>query len=344
MKASYIEEFGGPEKLVYGDQPEPEPGPADILLRVHASALNRMDIGLRAGRSRYTGGMPRILGCDVAGEVAHVGSEVAGFSLGDRVVVDNRLKCGHCFPCLMGQNNLCKNQTRIGVDVDGGFAQYCVIPAVNAHKIADWLSWEEAGAIPLAFHTAWHCLMVRAQIRPWDTILIQAAGSGVASAGIRIAHMVGARIITTAGSEEKLAKAKEIGASEVINYRTTPNFSQRVKELTDGEGVDVVFDVVGESVWEENLLSLRELGRLVITGVTSGAQGNTNLSMLQGKPLTLMGSGGRTRQSFADMLSVLNRGELEPVVSQVFPLEEAAEAHRTMEASNFFGKIVISVP
>jgi len=186
--------------------------------------------------------------------------------------------------------------------------------------------------------------MVRAQIRPWDTILIQAAGSGVASAGIRIAHMVGARIITTAGSEEKLAKAKEIGASEVINYRTTPNFSQRVKELTDGEGVDVVFDVVGESVWEENLLSLRELGRLVITGVTSGAQGNTNLSMLQGKPLTLMGSGGRTRQSFADMLSVLNRGELEPVVSQVFPLEEAAEAHRTMEASNFFGKIVISVP
>ena len=344
MKAAYIEEFGGPEKLIYGDRPEPEPGPSEILLRMHASALNRLDIGLRSGNSRYSGGLPRILGCDIAGEVAHLGTGVDGFSVGDRVIVDNRVKCGQCPPCRAGQDQLCRRQNRIGVDYDGGFAQYCVVPSINTHKIADWLTWEEAGAISLAYHTAWHCLMVRAQLRPWDTILIQAAGSGVGSAGIKIARLVGARVITTAGSEEKLVKARELGADEAINYHTTPSFSQRVKELTNGEGVDVVLDMVGATVWEENLLSLKEYGRLVITGVTAGNQSNINLALLQGRPLTLMGSGGRTRQSFADMVSVINRGELKPVVSQVFPLEEASQAHRTMEESNFFGKIVVRIP
>ena len=206
------------------------------------------------------------------------------------------------------------------------------------------MSFEEAAAIPLAFHTAWHCLMVRGQLQPRETILIQVGGSGVGSAGIQIARRIWARVITTAGADEKLAKAKELGADEGINYRTTPEFSQRVRELTDGQGADMILDVVGAAVWEQNLLSLRAGGRLVITGATSGAQTSMDLSVLTGRPLTLMGSGGRTRRSFGEMMSVINRGELHGVVGRVFPLQDVAGAHQVMESRDFYGKLVIQGP
>jgi NADPH:quinone reductase-like Zn-dependent oxidoreductase len=153
--------------------------------------------------------------------------------------------------------------------------------------------------------------------------------------------MMGARVITTAGVDWKIEKAKELGADEVINYRETSSISEKVKELTNGKGVDLVFDVVGADVWEESLLSLKPGGRLVITGVTSGARTEMNLSILQGRPLHLMGSGGRSRRTFGEMMKLVNQGALHGIVSRVFPLEEVAEAHRTMEARDFFGKLVI---
>jgi NADPH:quinone reductase-like Zn-dependent oxidoreductase len=203
------------------------------------------------------------------------------------------------------------------------------------------MSFTEAAAIPIVGHTAWHCLVTQGQVRPWDDVLIHAAGSGVGSMGIQIAKMMGARVITTAGSNWKLEKAKELGANEVINYRETPNISQRVKELTGGKGVDLVFDCVGADVWEESLLCLKPGGRLVITGVTSGARANMDLSILQGRPLHLMGSGGRSRRTFGDMMKMVNQGALHGIVGRVFSLEEVAEAHRVMEARDFFGKLVI---
>jgi NADPH:quinone reductase-like Zn-dependent oxidoreductase len=203
------------------------------------------------------------------------------------------------------------------------------------------MPFTEAAALPLAAHTAWHCLVTQGQIRPWDDVLIHAASSGVASMGIQIAKMIGARVITTAGVDWKIEKAKQLGADDVINYRETESISQKVKELTGGKGVDLVFDVVGADVWEESLLSLKPGGRLVITGVTSGARTEMNLSILQGRPLHLMGSGGRSRRTFGDVMKMVNQGELHGIVSQVFPLEEVAEAHRVMEAREFFGKLVI---
>ena len=264
--------------------------------------------------------------------------------LGDRVLVDNRIKCDACSQCLQGQDQVCERQQRIGVDIDGGHAELCVVPAVNVYKFRDSMSFEEAAAIPLAFHTAWHCLMVRGQLQPWETILIQAGGSGVGSAAIQIAKRIGAKVITTAGTDDKVARAKEMGADEGINYRTTPEFSRAVRDLNDGLPVDMVLDVVGAAVWRENLLSLRPFGRLVITGTTSGAQTDMDLSILQGRPLTLMGSGGRTRRSFGEMMSVINRGELHGVVGRVFPLQDVAEAHRVMEERDFSGKLVIQGP
>ena len=344
MKAVFIEEHGDVDKLIVGERPDPRPGPGEVVIRVRASALNHLDLGVRSGRGRGPGSLPRILGCDMAGEVAELGEGVTGLALSDKVLVDNRVKCVDCTPCLQGQDQYCERQLRIGVDLDGGHAELCSVPAVNVHRFADSMTFEEAAAVPLAFHTAWHCLMVRAELQPWETILVQAGGSGVGSAAIQIAKRIGARVITTAGSDEKLAVARDQGADEGINYRATPEFSRAVLELTGGAGVDVVLDVVGAAVWRENLLSLRPGGRLVITGVTSGSQTDMDLALLQGRPLTLMGSGGRSRRSFAEMMSVINRGELRGVVGRVFELQDVAEAHRVMESRDFYGKLVVRSP
>ena len=255
--------------------------------------------------------------------------------------MNNRVTCGVCESCQMGWDQNCAGTKRIGVDLDGGHAEYVTAPAVNAHKFPDSMPMTEAAALPIALHTAWHCLITQVQIRPWDDVLVQAAGSGVGSMGIQIAKMIGARVITTAGSGWKLEKAKELEADEGINYRETPDFAQRVKELTDGKGVDLVFDCVGAAVWEQNLMCLKACGRLVITGVTSGARADMDLSLLQSKPLHLMGSGGRSNRTFADMMKVVHHGALQGIVGKVFPLDGVGEAHQAMADRDFFGKLVI---
>lgn len=341
MRAVYISEHGGVDKLIYGARPDPVPSQGEVVLRVQASALNHLDLGLRSGFGRTPGNLPRILGCDMAGEIAEIGQGVTGLELGDRVLVDNRVKCDSCEACLHGRDQYCVNQIRIGVDIDGGHAEYCKVPSINVYRFRHSMSFEEAAAIPLAFHTAWHCLIIRGKLQPWETILIQAGGSGVGSAAIQIAKYIGANVITTAGTDEKLTRARDLGADGTINYRKNEEFSDDVAELTDGQGVDMVLDMVGASVWDQNMLSLRAGGRLVLTGTTSGSQANMNLSVLQGKPLHIMGSGGRTRRSFGEMMSVINRSNLHGVVGQVFPLQEVAKAHKMMESRSFYGKLVI---
>ena len=343
MKAIYLERPGNMEGVVYGDRPDPEAGPGEVVLRVRASALNHADLNLIAGQTP-TEGLPRVFGLDMAGEVAQVSPTVDWLSEGDRVLVDNRVKCNACDACLSGIDEYCVNQIRLGASIDGGHAQYCKFPAGNAHRIPDWMNFDEAASLPVATHTSWHCLVVRAELQPWDDILIHAAGSGVGSAGLMIANHIGARSIVTAGSDWKLEKAKELGAAEGINYNTTPNFSQRVKELTGGKGVDIVFDSVGAEVWDESLASLKPGGRLVITGTHAGTSYGLNLRLLSGTPLTLLGSGGRSRRSFGEMMRVVNRGGIRGVVGATFPLENAADAYRTMEERNFFGKLVLQTP
>ena len=318
MKAIYIEQPGGLDSLIYGDRPEPEAGRDEVVLRVRASALNYGDLNVLAGRTS-TGGLPRIMGMDMAGEIAQVSPGVSGLAQGDRVLVDNRIKCGACEPCLLGTDEYCVNQIRLGVDLDGGHAQYCTVPAVNVQRIPPWMGFEEAASLPIAAHTAWHCLVVRGHLQPWEDVLVNAVGSGVGSAGLMIAKHIGARVIATAGSDWKLEKAKELGADGVINYNTTPQFSRQVDEFTGGRGVDMVFDAVGAAVWDESLLCLKPGGRLVITGTISGAQYQMNLALLQVRPLTLMGSGGRSRRSFAEMMRVVNNGGLRGVVGKTFP-------------------------
>ena len=311
------------------------------MLRVHASALNHLDLNLRAGKT-YNGPLPRTLGCDIAGEISSISPQAnTSLKVGDRVILNNRVTCGACNSCNLGLDQACSNGKRIDVDLDGGHADYVTSPAVNTHVIPDSMEFTEAAALPIAAHTVWHCLITQAQIKRWDTVLVHAAGSGVGSMAIQMAKMVSARVITTAGSQWKLDKAREWGADEVINYRDTPDFSQRVKELTHGQGVDLVFDSVGAEIWNENLLSMAPRGRLVITGVTSGTQVDMNLSLLHSRPWQLMGSGGRSNRTFADFMKVVHHGALRGIVAKVFPLEDVAGAHQTMEDRDFYGKLFI---
>ena len=346
MKAVYINQTGGADVLTYGDRPDPEISPGEILLRVRASALNHLDLNLRAGNCRR---FPHILGCDMAGEIVQISPDAGpdlNLQVGDRVLLDNRVKCGGhnlCPHCAAGNDQWCARQQRIGVDLDGGHAEYVVAPAINAYAIPDAMPFTEAAALPIAVHTAWHCLITQAKLRPWDDVLVQAAGSGVGSMGIQIARMMGCRVITTAGSDWKLEEAKKLGADEVINYREVDSISARVRELTDGQGVDVVFDCVGADVWHENMLCLKQEGRLVITGVTSGSRTPMDLSILHGRPLHLMGSGGRSRRTMADAMKMVNQGALRGIVGRTFPLDGTgvAEAHQVMADRDFFGKLVI---
>ena len=345
MKANYIEEQGGPEVLTYGDLPDPSPGPAEVVIRVRATALNHLDTFARAGRNGVIiDKFPHVLGCDLAGEVAQLGPETQGLKVGDRVMVDYSLPCARCGFCIAGQDQLCETGGSIGITVNGGYAQYVAVPVQNAYTIPEDMGFREAAAIPLVYKTAWHCLITRCGMQAGEDVLVMAAGSGVGSAAIRVAKMVGARVITTASTEEKLAKARALGADETINYVDNPTYSGTVMEMTGGKGVDLVFDSIGASVWDENFKSLRPGGRLVNCGVTGGHRASLRIGRMFTSQVTLMGASTGNRADFAKVANLVRRGEIRGIVSQTFSLEDAAEAHRTMEDRNVFGKLVLEVP
>ncbi|MBI4310495.1 MAG: zinc-binding dehydrogenase [Chloroflexi bacterium] len=345
MKAVFIREQGDVDRLTYGDVPDPVPSPGEALVRLHAAALNHLDVYARSGANRVrVGPYPHILGCDMAGEVAQLGQGVEGVKVGQRVVVDYVIKCGVCDYCVLGRDDLCRRMVNMGVHVAGSYAQYVKAPFQNIHPIPDFLPYEEAASMPLVFHTAWHCLVTRAGLQPGETVLINAAGSGVGSAGVQIARALHCRVLVTAGSDAKIARAKELGAEAGINYTTTPAFSKPVQDMTGGDGVDVVFDSVGAPVWEESFSSLKVGGRFVTCGVTAGHMANLHLGRLFSRGLTVTGSGGRSRREFNDFMRLVHRGALRGVVGRVFPLEEARAAHKLMEDRDFFGKIVLRIP
>ncbi|MBI3953558.1 MAG: zinc-binding dehydrogenase [Chloroflexi bacterium] len=344
MKAMYITKQGPPEVLTYGELPEPELKPDEVLVRVRACALNHLDVYTRAGvrgtKRELT--KPLVLGCDIAGEVARVGSLVRYLQPGVRVLVNPGTSCGQCPACLTGRDNFCRFYETIGSTRDGGYAEYASVPATNVHPLPDWLSFEEAAAIPLCYLTAWHMLVRRAAIRPGETVLVQAAGSGVGSAAIQIAKLFGSRIITTAGTDWKLEKAKELGADAGINYNRE-NVADRVKELTQGEGVDLVFDSVGETVWEGSVASLKPGGRFINCGVTGGYKASLHMGNMFTRQLTFMGSRMGTRRDLTEVMEAVAQKKLRGVVGRVFDLQKAAEAHTTMEGRDFFGKLVLRV-
>lgn len=343
MKAIVYSEHGGPEVLKYKDVPDPQISPYEVLIRVRACALNHLDLWLRRGMPGITIPLPHIPGSDISGEVARIGDKVTNVKVGDRVLLQPGISCGQCEKCFAGEDNLCRAYTLFGRMVDGGCAEFVKSPAVNCVPIPANLSFEEAAAFPLVSLTAWHMLITRAQLKPAETVLILAGGSGVGTAAIQIAKATGARVIATAGSDAKLAKARELGADDVINH-STQKIAEEVKRLTNRRGVDVVLEHVGQATWNDSIRSLAVNGRLVTCGATTGPDAKIDINYLFIRHLTILGSYMGSKAELFSALELLRRGLLKPVIDVVLPLEKCAQAHERLELREQFGKIVLRVP
>jgi NADPH:quinone reductase-like Zn-dependent oxidoreductase len=340
MKAVLFTQHGGPEVLRYTEAPDPKISPTEVLVRVRACALNHLDLWERRGLPGVNFPMPHISGSDIAGEIAEIGSLVTRVKVGDRVLLSPGVSCGQCAACSAGLDNRCRKYTLFGYMIDGGCAELVKAPEVNAIPIPGDLTFEEAAAVPLVFLTAWHMLIGRAEVTPGEDVLVLGAGSGVGSAAIQIAKVAGARVITTAGSDAKLAKARELGADEIINH-STQDILEEVKRFTGKRGVDVVIEHVGVATWKSSVSSLAVGGRMVTCGATTGYAAETDLRLLFAKQLSLLGSYMGSRGELYDVLKLIGQRKLRAVIDRVLPLSETARAHELMEHREQFGKIVL---
>lgn len=334
MRAVVLRELGDPEVLRLEEVPDPQPGPGEVLVRLEAAALNHRDVWIRKGQ--YAGiKVPIILGADGAGEVVAVGEGVDSSFMGWRVVINPALDWGKN-PRVQGPNFRI-----LGLPEDGTYAELVKVPASSVHPIPTGLSVEEAAAIPLAGLTAYRAVVTRGQVRPDETVLITGVGGGVATFALQIARFNGARVFVTSGMEAKLDRARALGAEGGVNYKDA-DWAQQLKDQM-GSAPDLIIDSVGGATFDTLLDLAAPGGRIVSYGATLGAVPNMAMRRVFWKQLTILGSTMGTDQEFADMLKLFDSGAIAPVVDQTFPLADAAAAHRRMEESGQFGKIVLRI-
>lgn len=343
MKAMVMRGHGGPEVLEMAELPDPVVAPGRVVVRVRAVALNHLDIWVREGWAGLELPMPHVLGSDVAGVVESVGPgcEASGIAPGMEVVLNPGLSCGRCEECLAGRDTLCRKYAILGEHTAGGYADLVSVPVANVLPKPRNMSFEHAACIPLVFLTAWHALVGRAQVKPGETVLIHAAGSGVGSAAVQIARLIGARVLATAGSKDKCEKALALGAHHAIDYEKT-DFLQEVKTLTGRRGVDVVFEHTGKVTWERSLLSLVNGGRLVTVGATTGFDTATDLRHVFYRQLSVLGSTMGSKSELFQVLRFIEEKRLKPVLDRVMKLSDAREAHGLLARREQFGKVVLT--
>ena len=342
MKALAFYEHGGIEKLQIVDLPKPTIGADDVLINVKASALNRLDLFVREGLAGLKLPLPHIPGSDGAGIIAEIGANVRNLKVGQRVTINPGLSCGACEFCLAGEQSLCREFKILGEHCAGTAADFVCVPAVNVLPIPDDFPFEQAAAAPLVFLTAWRALMSRAQVRAGEDVLILGAGGGASTAAIRIAKKAGARVFVTSSSDEKLQKAKQIGADVLINY-STQEWDKEVYKSTNKRGVDVVFESVGAATWLKAIRALRRGGRLVTIGATTGPNPQEEIRQIFWKQVDILGSTMSNQREFREVMKLVLRGELKPVIDVVLPLERAQDAHARLAKGEQFGKIVLTV-
>jgi NADPH:quinone reductase-like Zn-dependent oxidoreductase len=340
MKAVVIREHGDLEALRFEELPDPQAGAGQVRLAVKAIGLNHLDTWVRRGIPGHTFPLPMIPGCDFCGVVDQVGAGVKGVKAGDRVLVAPGFSCGRCEACASGQDQLCRDFGIFGEMVNGGCAEYAVVPAVNAIPMPKDMEFTAAAAFPLTFLTAWHMLVARCGIQPGDDVLVHAAGSGVGSAAVQIAKLFRARVIATAGSDRKLEQARALGADHAINYETR-DWVAEVRQLTAKRGVDIVIEHVGEKTFPGSLKVLAKGGRVVTCGATTGPKLEANLQLIFFKGLSILGSTMGSRGELLRIVELVARGQLRPVVDRVLPLSAVREAHEAMGRREQFGKIVL---
>jgi NADPH2:quinone reductase len=329
VQAVRIHEDGGPHVLVLEDVPDPSPGPGEVLIRLRASALNHLDVWIRKGLPSVP--KPRILGADGSGVVESLGKGVTGFEPGQPVVINPGLEAADGTIHVIGEHG------------DGTNAQLIAVPATNIYPIPGGLSFEEAAAFPLVFETAYRMLVTRAHLEAGEWVLLWGIGSGVSTAGLAIAKALGARTIVTSSSDEKLARARELGADATVNHATS-DVKAAVREATAGDGADVVIDHVGEATWRTSLDVAAREGRIAVCGATSGPNPPAALHRVWWKQLTILGSTMGTKADFEGAYDLIANGRARPVVDEVVPLAEIRAAHERLEAGEQLGKIVLTIP
>jgi NADPH:quinone reductase-like Zn-dependent oxidoreductase len=340
MKAALFREFGGPDRVHLEEVPTPTPAAGEALVRVRACALNHLDLWVLGGLPALKTPLPFWTGCDIAGEVAAVGSGVSDVGAGARVAVNPSLWCGTCEWCIQGEDSMCVRYRILGEHTVGGLAEFVSVPAGNLLPLPAHVSFEEAAAFILVNLTAWRMLVTQAALRPAETLLILGVGGGVSSAAVQIGKLCGARVFVTSSSDEKLRRARELGADDGVNYATT-DWTKAVREWTGKRGVDVVLDNVGAATWTGSLRSLASGGRLVTCGATTGPIGETDIRLVFWKQLRIIGSTMSNRTEFLDVMGQLFASRLRAVVDRTFPLAETAAALTMLQKGQQFGKIVV---
>jgi NADPH:quinone reductase-like Zn-dependent oxidoreductase len=340
LKAAFFKEHGGSEKILYADYRDPVPGPGEALVRVKACALNHVDMLLLDGRFPPPEGLPHVNGCEVTGTLEGGGAEVPGLRAGQRVIVFPGLSCGRCEYCLRGERTVCVRYGYLGAHRDGGYAELVKAPVANILPLADEIGFEAGAAVPLAMLTAWHALVAQADVRPGQTVLVQAAGSGVGSAAIQIARLCGARVITTVGADDKIEFAHSLGAERVVNYRAQ-DFVEEAKAWTGKRGVDVVVEHIGGDTFERSVYALTRLGKLVTIGSHDTHWGRLDLRHVYSKNLQVIGTNLGSIVELGTVLGHVVQGRLRPVIDRAFPLADARAAVQHVLDRKNKGKVLL---
>jgi NADPH:quinone reductase-like Zn-dependent oxidoreductase len=341
LKAIRIHQHGGADQLRYEEAPDPRvTSPRDVIVRLEAAALNHVDIWNRLGASGTKIPMPHILGADGAGIVVDAGNEVHNVRPGDKVCFYCFTGCGECEFCISERDFMCLRVRSLGSLLDGTYAEYVKVQPENCFPIPTYMSFDEGAAFPLVFVTLWRMLITNGRLQPGETLLVIGIGGGVAGAALQVGHRIGAHVIVTSGSDEKLERAAALGAAHGVNHRKK-DIALEVRTLTDNRGVDVVVDSVAGEVWQKSLASLAPGGRLVTCGATAGWQPNDDIDAIVSKNLKIYGSTLGSREDFRQLLSFLNTTKIRPIIDRKFPLKEARNAQGRMEDASQFGKILL---
>jgi NADPH:quinone reductase-like Zn-dependent oxidoreductase len=343
MKATLFRQHGGPEVLEFTDFPDPQPKAGEVLVRLRAAALNRMDVMVRDGWQGLKLDLPHINGADGAGEIAALGEGVSNFQISEPVVINANLGCGECEFCLDGQDNMCRNWHLLGETVRGTYAQYVCIPACQLFKLPTDFDFHKAAAAALVYQTAWHSLVRRGEVKAGETVAIVGAGGGVNSASIQIAKYLGARVVVIGSNSKKLDGAEVLGADILIDRSKNEDWSKAVFLATDKRGVDVVVDNVG-TTFPLSLRTLRKGGRLLTVGNSSAPRFEIDNRYIFAKHLSILGSTMSTLAEFAEAMELVTAGKLNPVIDKTYPLQDAAQAQERLWRGENFGKITLDIP
>jgi NADPH:quinone reductase-like Zn-dependent oxidoreductase len=343
MKAVLFRKHGGPQVLEYTEFATPQPQAGEVLIRIHAAALNRMDVMVRNGWPGLKLDLPHISGADGAGLITETGSGVNGFNVGDRVVINANLGCGKCDYCQNNQDNMCRNWHLLGETIRGTYAEYVCLPTRQLFKLPDNFDFHAAAAAALVYQTAWHSMVKRGKIKTGETVAIVGAGGGVNSASIQVAKYLGARVLVIGSNASKLKNAESIGADILIDRSKQEDWSKTLFNSTDKQGVDVIIDNVG-TTFPLSLRALKKGGRLLTVGNSGAPRFEIDNRYIFAKHLSIIGSTMSTRNDFKEVFDLVVAGKLKPIIDTTFPLKDAAQAQERLWRGENFGKITLDIP